>query len=185
MVTKADRDERRLDLRIPDEERSLEGRRTTDLVFQINQTNPNDPRCQELIQELYHPGEGTRIVPPVFVNLAENVTIGKRVSIQPYSKMMSAGRIVIEDDVLIAMNCSLITNNHDFYQRRILTIQDIHICQGAWLGAGVTVLPGVTIGRQAVIGAGSVVTRDIPDYAVAVGSPAKVVKYLDPTGFEE
>ena len=57
------------------------------------------------------------------------------------------------------------------------------IKEDAWLGAGVSVLPGVCIGKHAVVGAGSVVTKDIPDYAVAVGSPAKVVRMLDPEKF--
>lgn len=59
----------------------------------------------------------------------------------------------------------------------------IHIKRGAWIGAGVTVMPGVTIGRYAVVGAASVVTHDVPDHAIVVGSPAKVVKYLEKEKF--
>ena len=55
----------------------------------------------------------------------------------------------------------------------------VKICDGAWLGGGVIVLPGVTIGRNSVIGAGSVVTRDVPDNCVAVGNPCRVIKTVD------
>ena len=55
----------------------------------------------------------------------------------------------------------------------------------AWIGAGATVLPGVRVGRHAVVGAASVITKDVPDYAVAVGNPAKVIKMLDKEKFQE
>lgn len=57
--------------------------------------------------------------------------------------------------------------------------------KGAWIGAGASILPGICIGRYAVVGAASVVTKDVPDYTVVVGNPAKVIKSLDPTRFEQ
>ena len=85
----------------------------------------------------------------------------------------------------LAANVQLISNNHDPYDRQILTCKPVLIKYGAWVGAGATILPGVTVGKYAIIGANSVVNKDIPDYAVAVGSPAKVVKYLDKEKFKE
>ncbi len=82
-----------------------------------------------------------------------------------------------------AANVQLISNNHDEYDRQILTCRPILIKEGAWIGAGATVLPGVCVGKHAIVGAMSVVTKDVPDYAVAVGSPARIVKELDPKGF--
>ena len=87
----------------------------------------------------------------------------------------------IGDRALIGPNCQLITVGHpvdDVQRRRDAWEQaaPIHIGEDAWLGAGVTVLPGVTIGARSVIGAGSVVTRSIPDDAVAVGNPARVIR---------
>jgi len=99
--------------------------------------------------------------------------------------MMSAGGITIDDDVQIAANVQLISNNHDPYERNVITCRPVHICKGAWIGAGSTILPGVTIGKHAIVGAASVVTKPVPDYAVAVGNPAKVIKYLDKDKFEE
>ena len=61
----------------------------------------------------------------------------------------------------------------------------ILICKSAWIGAGATILPGVRIGNHAVVGAAAVVTKDVPDYAVVVGNPAKVVKMLDKESFPD
>ena len=93
--------------------------------------------------------------------------------------MMSRGGITIEDDVMIAANVSLITNNHDVYDRPVLLCKPVHIKQGAWIGANATILPGVTVGKYAVVAAGSIVTKDVPDYTVVAGNPAKVIKELD------
>ena len=109
----------------------------------------------------------------------ENIHIGKRVAIMPYFKAMSAGNIYIDDDVRIAMNVSVITNNHDFYERDILTVKDVHICRNAWIGAGSIILPGVTVGENAVVGAGSVVTKDVEANTVVAGNPARKIKVLE------
>lgn len=97
---------------------------------------------------------------------------------------MARGGITIEDDVQIAANAQLISNNHDPYERHILTCKPILIKQAAWIGAGATILPGVCVGKFAIVGAGSVVTKDVPDYAVVVGNPARVVKMLDSERFK-
>ena len=98
--------------------------------------------------------------------------------------MIAAGGITIEDKVLIIANVKLISNNHESYKREVLTCKPILIKEGAWVGAGATILPGVTVGKYAIVGSDSVVTRDIPDYAGAVGTPAKVIKFLGPAKFK-
>lgn len=98
---------------------------------------------------------------------------------------MARGGIMIEDDVQIAANVQHLSNNHDPYDRQILTCKPIRICRGVWIGAGATVLPGVTIGKHAIVGAASVVTKDVPDYAVVAGNPARVIKMLDKEKFNE
>jgi len=97
---------------------------------------------------------------------------------------MAFGGITIEDDVVIAPNVQLLTDNHDPYDRTILICKPIVIKKGAWIGAGASILPGVTVGRYAIVGTSAVVTKDVPDYAVAAGVPAKVLKILDKDRFE-
>ena len=133
-------------------------------------------------------GEGSTIVAPVQGVCFDRVKIGKNVYINSNALMMARGGITIEDDVMIAANVSFLINNHDPYDRRVLLCKPIVVKKGAWLGANVTILPGIMIGKYAIVGAASVVTHDVPDYAMVVGSPAKpakIIKRLDPTKFDD
>ena len=113
------------------------------------------------------------------------IVIGENVIIGEYSTIQGQGNVYIEKNVLLASHIHLITNSHYYedintpikYQSNISA--PITIREGAWIGINVTILKGVTIGKNAVIGAGSIVKNDIPDYSVAVGCPAKVVKFFD------
>ena len=90
--------------------------------------------------------------------------------------MMSAGGITIDDDVLIAANVQLLSNNHDLQNRRVITCKPVHIGRRAWIGAGAAILPGVTVGENAVVGAGSVVTHDVEPNTIVAGNPAKLIR---------
>ena len=118
-------------------------------------------------------------------NQSDKVTIGNRVFINNNLLAMARGGITIEDDVQIAANVQLLTNNHDPYERQILICKPILIKKGAWIGAGATITPGVTIGKYAIVGASAVVTHDVGDYEVVVGNPARVIKTLDAERFDE
>ena len=98
----------------------------------------------------------------------------------PGCLMMSAGGITIEDGAMIAANVQLISNNHDLYERQVITCKPVHIGKNAWVGAGATILPGVTIGDNAVVGAGSVVTKDVEANTIVAGNPAKLIKIIPP-----
>ena len=160
--------------------------RDTQLNHKFNLALPFTDEWTSLMKELFYNqiGENSIVNNGLTVVLPKNVTIGSGVTVMNGALMMAAGGITIEDKVLIAANVKLITNNHDPYERDILTCRPILIKEGAWVGAGATILPGVTVGKYAIVGSDSVVTKDIPDYAVAVGSPAKVIKYLDPAKFK-
>ena len=160
--------------------------RDTQLNHKFNMALPFSDEWSSLMKELFYNqiGENSIVNNGLTVVLPKNVTIGSGVTVMNGALMMAAGGITIEDKVLIAANVKLITNNHDPYERDILTCRPIHIKEGAWVGAGATILPGVTVGKYAIVGSDSVVTKDIPDYAVAVGTPAKVIKYLDPAKFK-
>ena len=111
------------------------------------------------------------------------VSMGKKVLIGCGSKII--GPITFGDNILIAQNVVMSGLNHEFEDptkpivEQGFTVKEIVVEDGVWIGAGAIVTQGVHIGKNAVVGAGSVVTKDIPAYSVAVGNPARVVKYYD------
>jgi acetyltransferase-like isoleucine patch superfamily enzyme len=119
--------------------------------------------------------------PPFYTDCGKNITIGKNVFINSGCRFQDQGGIIIGDDALIGHNAVLATLNHGFApdKRKNLYPAPIVIGKNVWIGANVTVLPGVTIGGNAVIAAGAVVTKDVPENAVAVGVPAKIIRYID------
>ena len=113
------------------------------------------------------------------------IEIGDRSSISGHVTISGTKKIIIEPDVLIARYVYISDHSHAYLNRNepILTqgiskVQPVRIKQGAWLGQSVVVCPGVTIGKNSVIGANSVVTKSIPDYCVAAGAPAKVIRSI-------
>ena len=150
----------RVDMDNLSEEELQEAFKMNEILFRLNHTMPMTPEYGEVLKELF--GD----------NIGEN-------------SMVQAPGITIEDDVMLAANVQLLSNNHDEYDRQVLLCKPIHIKKGAWIGAGASILPGVTIGEYAIVGAGAIVTKDVGDYEVAVGVPAKVVKKLDQKKFEK
>jgi len=108
--------------------------------------------------------------------IASNVSLNRNTVVR--------GRVSIGENCAIAPNCTIIGANHNFQRTDIPIKQQgvsnrggIAIEEDVWIGANCVVLDGVTIGKGSVIGAGSIVTRDIPPYSIAVGNPCKVIKY--------
>ena len=122
----------------------------------------------------------TTVFPPLYTNFGRFIRIGKNVFINHACSFLDMGGIVIEDGALIGPKANLITENHplDPDDRRALITKPIRIKRRAWIGAAATILPGVTIGENAVVAAGSVVTKDVPDNTIVAGVPAKVIKSL-------
>ena len=122
-------EEVRIDLRIPNEERDKELKKSAELCFKINHTMPGTPECRALIEELFSQGvdKTTTINPPVFTWLGSTVKLGKGITLMNGFKCMSSGGLVIEDDTLVAINCTILTNNHDFYDRPVITCKPVHI----------------------------------------------------------
>ena len=142
---------------------------------------PMTDEYQQILKELFgdNLGEGAYVAAPIQGACLDRIKMGKNVMINSNLLAMARGGITIEDDVQIAANVQLLTNNHDPYERMVLPCKPILIKKGAWIGAGATILPGICIGEHAIVGAASVVTKDVPDCAVVVGNPAKVVKMLE------
>ena len=181
-------EEIRIDLReaLKDKEALAKGKKDVQTNHKFNLAVPLSEEYFSLMRELFYNqiGENSIVYNQLTVVRPKNVKIGKNVTVMNGALMMSAGGITLEDNVLIAANVQLISNNHESYDRYVITCKPILIKEGAWIGAGATILPGVTVGKHAIIGANSVVSKDIPDYAVAVGCPAKVIKYLEKEKFE-
>ncbi len=134
-------------------------------------------------------GEGSEVRPHAYLVETAFIAVGKNVVLRPGTKLFAVphpdglGDITIEDNVLIGSDVHVYVSNHrfddptrDIYFQGHTEPRPVILRQGAWVGAGVIILPGVTIGRNAVIGAGSVVTKSVPDYCIAAGSPARVLK---------
>ena len=124
--------------------------------------------------------ESTTIFPPFHTNFGRFISLGKNVFINHGCSFLDIGGITIEDDVQIGPRVNLTSENHplDPGDRKTVILQPILIKRNAWIGAGATILPGVTIGENAVVAAGAVVSRDVPPNTVVAGIPAKVVKTL-------
>ena len=167
-------------MRKPEEADPTEGQRCLQLCFKINHTMPGTDEYEALVRELFmgNIGENSRVMPPVTVVRGNSVKIGKNVTVMNNALFMAAGGITIEDDVLVAANAQLISNNHDLHDHAVLTCKPVHLKRNCWIGAGATILPGVTVGENAVVGAGAVVTKDVEDNTVVGGNPAKVLKHI-------
>lgn len=122
----------------------------------------------------------TTIFVPFYTNFGKHISIGKNVFINHDCTFLDLGGITIDDEVLIGPKVSIITENHptDPTNRKSLDLKSVHIKKNAWIGAAATILPGVTIGENAIVAAGSVVNKNVPDNVVVAGVPAKIVKKI-------
>ena len=139
-------------------------------------------RVRELLAQLTgRPvDESVTVFPPFYSDFGRNITLGKRIFINSGCRFQDQGGVVIGDDCLIGHNTVMATLNHDLAPGRRADMHPAPIVLGrnVWIGSNVTVLPGVTIGDNAVVAAASVVTKDVPENTVVVGSPARVVRTL-------
>ncbi len=129
----------------------------------------------------YEVDSSLNVFPPFYTDFGKNIHFGKRIFLNSGCHFQDQGGIYIGDDVLIGHNVVLATINHDLNPKnnRRNHYAPIHIGDRAWIGSNATILAGVTIGKWAVVAAGAVVTKDVPDYAIVGGVPAKVIKYTD------
>lgn len=156
--------------------------RAKDLCYEYNQIRPTDFKAQrEILEKLLGKiGEDSVIYPPFWCDYGYNIEMGKGCLANHGLTILDGAKVRFGDNVLIGPGCYFHTAGHpiDPDQRKqwLVYTKPITVGNNVWFGAGVHVLPGVTIGDNAVIGAGSIVTKDIPADCVAVGNPCKVVK---------
>ncbi|MBQ7159127.1 MAG: sugar O-acetyltransferase [Treponema sp.] len=159
-------------------EASAEMIRARTLCAKANAKMPDDPSYVADLEELFgRKLDGIRILTPFICDFGNRVKFGKNVFINHSAILSASGGIEFEDGVSIAPGVRIATINHDFNERHTkYTYGKVTNKKNAWLGINVTVCPGVTIGKYAVVAAGAVVTKDVSDYAVVGGCPAKVIK---------
>jgi acetyltransferase-like isoleucine patch superfamily enzyme len=119
------------------------------------------------------------LIPPVYSDCGRNLRIGRNVFVNQGCRLDDIGGIELDDDVLLGPGVRLISSAHPLdpaLRRRQVTAGPIVIGRNVWIGAGATVLQGVTIGDDTVVAAGAVVTRDVPAAVLVAGVPARVVK---------
>jgi acetyltransferase-like isoleucine patch superfamily enzyme len=138
---------------------------TKGLLVQLNNSfNPAEIR--NLLSQITGSeiDESVAVFTPLYINYGKNTKIGKNVFINFDCVFLDLGGITIEDNVLIAPKVSLLSEGHPLSpnDRQSLVPGHIHIRKNAWIGAGATILPGVTVGENAVVAAGAVVTNDVP-----------------------
>jgi acetyltransferase-like isoleucine patch superfamily enzyme len=154
---------------------------TKKLLVQMNSSS--DPsEIRSLLRQITgnEIDESTTVFTPVYINYGQHTKIGKNVFINFDCTLLDLGGITIEDNVLIAPKVSLLSEGHPVSQekRQSLLPGHIHIKRNAWIGANATILPGVTVGENAVVAAGAVVSKDVPDNTVVGGIPAKIIKAI-------
>ncbi len=159
-----------------------EVQRTMRLVAEMNsgyRTEDEVRACLSDITRRTVPAD-MRVFTPIHINYGPGVSFGSDCFLNFGCTLLALGGITIEDDVFIGPHCVLATEYHPEQpsQRHTLLTKPIVIKQNAWLGANVTVLAGVTIGRNAIVAAGSVVTKDVPDNSVVAGTPAHVIREI-------
>ena len=152
-----------------------------------NETPIDNPEYVKYLEELFNRKlDGIRILTPFICDFGNRVTFGKNVFINHSAILSASGGIEFEDGVSVAPGVRIATINHDFNNRHtIYTYGKVTIKKNAWIGMNVTICPGVTIGKNSVVAAGAVVTKDVPDNAVVGGVPAKIIKILNPNEQKE
>ncbi|WP_210444461.1 sugar O-acetyltransferase, partial [Vibrio crassostreae] len=156
-----------------------------EVLYDFNHTRPSEgDKRQQIMKQLFaEVGEGCYIEPPLHANWGRHTHLGNNVYVNFNLTLVDDTDVFIGDNVMIAPNVTIATGTHPISpELRLKAAQfnvPVRIGNNVWLGAHTVVLPGVTIGENSVIGAGSIVTKDIPANVVAVGNPCRVVREIN------
>lgn len=153
--------------------------------FEINHLHPSqrDERIRRFKRLFGKTGEKITVITPFFCDYGYNIEVGEKFFVNTNCVILDEAKVTFGDNVFIGPNCSFYTAGHpiDIAQRNadMEYALPIHVGNNVWFGGNVTVVPGVTIGNNVTIGAGSVVTHDIPDDVVAAGNPCRVIRSIN------
>ncbi len=175
------------DLYLPDDEDIMaEQLQCLDRLYDFNMTRPTqlDKRAEMLKEMFAEIGENCYIEPPLHANWGgAHCHFGKCVYANFNLTLVDDSHIYVGDYTMIAPNVVIATAGHpilpELREKQYQFNMPVHIGRNCWIGAGALIMPGVTIGDNTVIGAGSVVTKDIPANVVAVGNPCRVLREIN------
>ncbi len=153
------------------------------IIAEINTGYHTPQEVSELFSRLI----GARVdpsfwmLPPFYTDFGKNIRVGRNVFINHGCEFMDRGGITLEDDVLIGPKVNLITINHPVEpsRRRSTFCAPIVVKRNAWIGVGASVMPGVTIGENAIVAANAVVTKDVAANTIVGGIPAKAIRTFE------
>ena len=154
------------------------------ILGRLNALAPGDfDAVRALLSELtgHQLDPSVRVLPPFHTDSGRKLRFGRNVFVNHGCTAMDLGGIAIGDDVMISPNVQLISSGHPLEpatRRARITTAPIDIGRGAWIAAGATVLQGVTVGDDAVVAAGAVVTKDVPACTLVAGVPARIIRTL-------
>lgn len=136
----------------------------------------------EIVKELLGKSEGAFINPPFFCDYGKHIEVGKNFFANYNCTLLDVAKIKIGDNCQFAPNVAIYTAGHPVHPATRNTLyeygKEVTVGDNVWLGGNVVVCPGVHIGNNVVVGAGSVVTKDIPDWSIAAGNPCKVIRKI-------
>lgn len=155
----------------------------TKLLIKLNNFYQNHDEANELLSEItgQHIDQSVTVNLPFYTDFGRHIQFGKHVFLNSNVMLTDLGGITLEDHVLIGPRANLLSVNHptDPSNRRSIIVKPIVIKRNAWIGGAATILPGVTVGENAIVGANAVVTKDVPANTIVAGNPAKFVKNID------
>lgn len=161
-------------------------RQRAKLLCHRHNESPNVAQRQNILAELVPAiGSDAEVEPPFFCDYGENISTGKKFYMNHGCVILDCNRVVIGDNVMFGPGVNIYSVNHPMQAAERATgvelTAPVHIGNNVWLGGGVIVCPGVTIGDNTVVGAGSVVVKDLPANVLAAGNPCHVIRPLDST----
>lgn len=176
----------RRDLQLPyisDDEIFEEQKRARKLTQELNTADRSDfETLKRIVKELLGKSEGAFINPPFYCDYGTNIEVGKNFFANYNCTILDVAKVIIGDNCQMAPNVAIYTAGHPVHPDTRNTAYEygieVTIGDNVWIGGNTVICPGVHIGSNTVIGAGSVVTKDIPDWAIAAGNPCRVIREI-------